>query len=57
VRLDAKQSLEIFVEGDNKNRSVDSRRFGWLSGDLLIAKVKFVWFSFQEKERIFNHIL
>ncbi len=39
---------QLFIEGDNQNRSVDSRRFGWISDDYLIGKVRFVWFSFMD---------
>jgi signal peptidase I len=46
IRTD-KNQMELFIEGDNQNRSVDSRRFGWVSDDYLIGKVKFVWFSFR----------
>ena len=52
IRSDQNQT-ELFIEGDNQNRSVDSRRFGWIPDDYLIGKVKFVWFSFRNIERNF----
>lgn len=30
---------EIFVEGDNKGKSTDSRHFGWISKRLIVGKV------------------
>ena len=44
--------LQLFVEGDNTARSVDSRRFGWLNHSLLLGRVQFVWFSFRNRERL-----
>jgi signal peptidase I len=32
---------KIFVEGDNKPNSYDSRRFGWLDKDLVVGVVVF----------------
>jgi nickel-type superoxide dismutase maturation protease len=52
IRTDQNQ-MELFIEGDNQNRSVDSRRFGWVSDNYLIGKVEFVWFSFGNLERYF----
>jgi len=43
--------LQLYIEGDNKNRSVDSRRFGWLVGDHVIAKTEFVWISLSNHDR------
>ena len=48
-----KNQTELFIEGDNQNRSVDSRRFGWVDDDYLIGKVVFVWFSFWDIGRSF----
>jgi hypothetical protein len=43
----ASDGLEIFIEGDNSLRSIDSRKFGWIAEGNIIAKVEFVWFSFR----------
>ena len=48
-----KNKTELFIEGDNQNRSVDSRRFGWIRDEYLIGRVEFVWFSFRETNRLF----
>jgi type IV secretory pathway protease TraF len=54
TKIRTKQNqTELFIEGDNQNRSIDSRRLGWVSNDYLIGKVKFVWFSFAEGGRLF----
>ena len=53
IRTEQNQT-ELFIEGDNQKRSVDSRRFGWISDDYLIGKVKFVWFSFRGLNRNFS---
>lgn len=42
---------ELYVTGDNEYRSIDSRRFGWISDDYLIGKVEFIWFSFDGFDR------
>jgi type IV secretory pathway protease TraF len=47
---------ELFIEGDNPHRSVDSRRFGWVADDFLIGKVRFVWFSFKDLERFLETV-
>lgn len=47
---------ELFLEGDNPNRSVDSRRFGWVTDNYLIGKIEFVWFSFVEPWRVLKSI-
>ena len=47
---------ELFLEDDNPNRSVDSRRFGWVTDTYLIGKVEFVWFSFVEPRRVLRSI-
>jgi type IV secretory pathway protease TraF len=53
TKIRTKQNqTELFIEGDNQNRSIDSRRFGWVSDDYLIGKVEFVWFSFLELNRL-----
>ncbi|MDX1340773.1 MAG: signal peptidase I [Reinekea sp.] len=38
---------ELYVEGDNSDRSVDSRRFGWVPTDYLVGKQQFVWFNLE----------
>lgn len=45
------EERELFIVGDNTNSSIDSRRFGWVSDDYLIGKVRFVWFSFSDDQR------
>ena len=40
---------ELFITGDNRYRSTDSRKFGWVKVKHLIGSVKFVWFSFKRK--------
>ncbi len=50
IRSEQNQT-ELFIKGDNQNRSVDSRHFGWISDDYLIGKIKFIWFSFKYFER------
>lgn len=42
---------EIFLEGDNSQKSTDSRSFGWIDQKYTIGKIKFVWFSFRKKDR------
>lgn len=37
VRKNSNNTQEIFVEGDNKNFSVDSRRFGWVNANNIIG--------------------
>lgn len=37
IRQTPEGHSEIFIEGDNKNYSVDSRRFGWVGGDNIIG--------------------
>lgn len=34
-------STSVFVVGDNAEESTDSRQFGWISRDLVLAKV--IW--------------
>jgi len=50
------ETIELFIVGDNQNSSIDSRRFGWVSDDYLIGKVQFVWFSFNEGNRLFSSV-
>jgi len=47
-----KGNIELFIEGDNTNQSIDSRRFGWVSNKHIIGRVQFVWFSFKQPARI-----
>lgn len=44
---------ELFIEGDNKQRSIDSRRFSWITSGYLIGKVELVWFSFSNIQRLY----
>ena len=48
--------MELFIEGDNTTRSVDSRNFGWIPDDFVVGKAQFVWFSFTIKGRSFIDI-
>jgi signal peptidase I len=50
------EKIELFIVGDNPNNSIDSRRFGWISDDYLIGRVEFVWFSFNEGNRLFSSV-
>lgn len=36
------QVVSVYLEGDNKHNSVDSRKFGWIEQDKIKGKVKFV---------------
>jgi nickel-type superoxide dismutase maturation protease len=40
-RLQKVNSNKLFITGDNKTQSSDSREFGWISGDSLLATV--IW--------------
>jgi phage repressor protein C with HTH and peptisase S24 domain len=40
-RISGMRGNEIFLVGDNTRRSTDSRDFGWLKHDVIIAKV--IW--------------
>jgi signal peptidase I len=42
---------ELYIVGDNQNYSIDSRRFGWITDEYLIGKVKLIWFSFLNESR------
>ena len=46
---------ELFILGDNRHRSTDSRKFGWIPAHYLIGKVQFIWFNFK-KARWFKTI-
>jgi signal peptidase I len=39
---------ELFVLGDNRNNSYDSRHFGPIRGDAVIGRAIVVWFSWWE---------
>lgn len=39
---------EYFIVGDNRLTSFDSRNYGAVSGDLIMAKVLFRWYPFNE---------
>lgn len=43
-RIKQKKDDLVFVEGDNKKESTDSRNFGWISKDSIIAKV---WYPYR----------
>jgi signal peptidase I len=53
---------EYFVLGDNRDNSIDSRKFGIIKRSDIIAKANLVWFSFNLKDkkirdnRIFRNI-
>ena len=42
---------QIFVVGDNLDNSMDSRFFGPVDGDLIIAKLMFVYFSLEPNDK------
>ena len=39
IKTDRKNNLKFFVEGDNKKVSFDSREYGWVSSNKIVAKV------------------
>lgn len=45
--LRGEEEKAIFVIGDNKKSSIDSRRFGWIPGDNVLGKATFIWFNTQ----------
>lgn len=55
-QLSTNAEFELFVEGDNALRSIDSRSFGWVSSNNLIGKVEFIWFNFYYLERVFKKV-
>lgn len=42
-RVSRVQKGRYFLEGDNVRSSSDSRSFGWISGDLILGKVLYVY--------------
>jgi phage repressor protein C with HTH and peptisase S24 domain len=40
-RLDKIDGQKLFITGDNEQHSLDSRKFGWISQELLVATV--IW--------------
>ena len=47
-KLRSGYSSSIFVEGDNPNKSFDSRRFGWLDEDSVLGKATFILINIQQ---------
>lgn len=41
-RIQSCNGRSIFVIGDNKERSSDSRKFGWIKKDQIIGKI--IWY-------------
>ncbi len=49
--------IELYFEGDNRTRSVDSRKFGWVSAKYVIGEAEFILFSFKDNTRWFRPIV
>ncbi len=43
-----------YLVGDNSDRSIDSRQFGWVAEDFVIGKASFVLVSFSNISRAFQ---
>lgn len=56
INIVDKSETKLFLQGDNINQSIDSRRFGWVSNEYLIGKINFVWFSFKKVDRFFGTV-
>src|SRR3989338_1600365 len=41
-RIGAVKGSFVWVEGDNKERSIDSRRFGWVGAKALLGRAKVI---------------